>query len=270
MMPDGIKFGEQYFPIIAGPCVIESEEHTLMMAHKLAEIGESMGLDLIFKASFDKANRSSLDAYRGVSIDEAVSIFRRVKEDTGLTVLTDIHTPDQPEALQEVVDVFQIPAFLCRQTDLLVAAALTKKAVVVKKGQFLSPWEVTNILAKLAGSGCKNMAIIERGASYGYNNLVSDMRAIPIMKELGASVIFDATHSAQLPGGGGDYTDGMRDYIPTVARAAVAAGCDGLFIEVHNKPEEALSDKMTQWPLDKFVPLMNQLLAFRKTYMELA
>ncbi len=269
MMPDGINFGEQFFPIIAGPCVIESEEHTLMMAHKLAEIGESMGLDLIFKTSFDKANRSSLDAYRGVSIEEGVKILRRVKEETGLAVLTDVHTADQPEVLQDAVDIIQIPAFLCRQTDLLVAAAKTKKAVVVKKGQFLSPEEVTNILAKLAGAGCKNMAIIERGVSFGYNNLVSDMRAIAIMKKLGASVIFDATHSAQLPGGGGDHAGGMRDHIPAVARAAVAAGCDGLFLEIHDNPDEALSDKTTQWPLDKFVPLMSQLLAFRKTYMEL-
>lgn len=261
-------FSADTFPVIAGPCVIESERQVLKMAHLLAEVRDRLGLQLVFKTSFDKANRTSSRSYRGISLEAALPIFRWIREEFGLPLLTDVHTPDQPDQLKDVVDVIQIPAFLSRQTDMLAAAAETGLTVNVKKGQFLSPWEVANIVKKLQEAGCESFALTERGASFGYNNLVSDMRAIPIMQELGAPVIFDATHSAQLPGGQGDRTGGLRQYIPTVARAAVAAGCDGLFLEVHNQPDKALSDSGTQWPFDQFEGLVTQLLAFRRTYVE--
>ena len=261
-------FSGKAFPVIAGPCVIESERHVLKMARLLAEARDRLGLQLIFKTSFDKANRSSPRSYRGVSLDDARPIFRRIREEFGLPVLTDVHTPDQPARLQGEVDVLQVPAFLSRQTDLLTAAAQTGLTVNVKKGQFLSPWEAANIVAKLREAGCESFAITERGASFGYNNLVCDLRAIPIMQELGAPVIFDATHSAQLPGGHGDRTGGLRRYIPALARAAVAAGCDGLFLEVHDQPDKALSDPDTQWPFERFESLMTEVSAIRKTYLE--
>ncbi len=261
-------FSADAFPIVAGPCVIESERHVLKIARLLAEARDRLGLQLIFKTSFDKANRTSSRSYRGISLDEALPIFRRIREEVGLPVLTDVHTPDQPARLQEVVDVIQVPAFLSRQTDMLTAAAETGLTVNVKKGQFLSPWETANVVDKLKEAGCESFALTERGTSFGYNNLVADMRAIPIMQELGAPVIFDATHSAQLPGGQGDRTGGLRQYVPAVARAAVAAGCDGLFLEVHDQPDQALSDYATQWPFEHFENLMAELLAFRKTYLE--
>jgi 2-dehydro-3-deoxyphosphooctonate aldolase (KDO 8-P synthase) len=268
-----VKFGpyhftDESFPIVAGPCVIESEQHVLDMARLLAEVRDRLGLQLIFKTSFDKANRTSSQSYRGVTLDAARPIFQRVREEFNLPILTDVHTPDQPEQLQDIVDVLQIPAFLSRQTDMLAAAARTGRAVNVKKGQFLSPDEVGRIAGKLKEEGCEEFAITERGASFGYNNLVADMRAIPIIQELDIPVIFDATHSAQLPGGLGSQTGGQRQYIPAVARAAVAAGCDGLFMEVHDQPEKALSDTATQWPFDKFETLILDLLAIRKTYLE--
>lgn len=262
-----LEFGRDHFPVIAGPCVIESEEHVLFMASRLAELKEALGLELIFKTSFDKANRTSVTSYRGIGLDEAIRLFERIRAETGLALITDVHHPDQPDRLKDHVDVLQIPAFLCRQTDLLAAAAETGLPVNVKKGQFLSPWEVGGILGKLKAAGGTRYAITERGASFGYNNLVSDMRAIPIMQEAGAPVIFDATHSAQLPGAEGTGTGGLRETIPAVARAAVAAGCDGLFIEVHDNPEAALSDAATQWPLDKFKALLETLLDFRQTYL---
>jgi len=261
-------FSADAFPVVAGPCVIESERHALKIARLLAEARDRLGLQLIFKTSFDKANRTSSRSYRGISLDEALPIFRRIREEVGLPVLTDVHTPDQPARLQEVVDVIQVPAFLSRQSDMLTAAAETGLTVNVKKGQFLSPWEASNIVDKLKEAGCESFALTERGTSFGYNNLVADMRAIPIMQELGAPVIFDATHSAQLPGGQGDRTGGLRQYVPAVARAAVAAGCDGLFLEVHDQPDQALSDSATQWPFEHFENLMAELLAFRKTYLE--
>ena len=254
------------FPIIAGPCVIESSDHVTHMARLLAGVRDRLGLNLIFKASFDKANRSSSSSYRGVNLEEALPIFKQIKDEFSLPVLTDVHTPDQPARLAATVDVLQIPAFLCRQTDLLTAAAATGLSVNVKKGQFLSPWDVANVVEKLRAAGCRNYVITERGASFGYGNLVSDMRSIPIMQELGVRVIFDATHSAQLPGSLGGQTGGQRQYIPTVARAAVAAGCDGIFMEVHDQPERALSDAATQWPFDRFEELVGELLAFRETY----
>ena len=261
-------FSNNEFPVIAGPCVIESEQHTLKMVRLLAEVRDRLGLQLIFKTSFDKANRTSSRSYRGISLENALPIFRRIREEVGLPVLTDVHTPDQPARLQDAVDVIQIPAFLSRQTDMLTAAAETGLTVNVKKGQFLSPWEAANIVDRLKGAGCESFALTERGTSFGYNNLVADMRAIPIMQELGVPVIFDATHSAQLPGGQGNRTGGEREYVPAMARAAVAAGCDGLFLEVHDQPDKALSDSATQWPFEQFEGLMTQLLAFRRTYVE--
>ena len=261
-------FGGDRFPIIAGPCVIESEEHVVFMAERLAELGNNLGIELIFKSSFDKANRTSGESYRGIGLEAALPIFSGIRAQTGLPVLTDVHHPEQPAQLQGAVDVLQIPAFLCRQTDLLGAAAATGLAVNVKKGQFLSPWEVGAIIAKLQNAGSSSFAITERGTSFGYNNLVSDMRAIPIMQEQGAFVIFDASHSAQLPGAHGNATGGLRKYIPALARAAVAAGCDGLFIEVHDRPEQALSDAATQWPLDRLEPLLRELLDLRRVYLE--
>ncbi len=258
------------FPVVAGPCVIESREHVLQMASALAQARDRLGLEMIFKTSFDKANRSSAESYRGIALEEALPIFRRIRADFNLPVVTDFHTADQARQLREAVDALQVPAFLCRQTDILQAAARTGLPVLVKKGQFLSPWEVGNIAAKLRAAGGTDFAIVERGTSFGYNNLVSDMRAIAIIKEQGIPVIFDATHSAQLPGERGQETGGLRKYIPTVARAAVAAGCDGIFIEVHDRPEQARSDAATQWPLDRFEELMVSLLAFRKTYLETA
>ena len=261
-------FSGDAFPVVAGPCVIESERHVLKMARLMAEARDRLGLQLIFKTSFDKANRTSFRSYRGISLEAALPIFRRIRQEFGLPVLTDVHTPAQPDQLKDVLDVIQIPAFLSRQTDMLAAAAETGLTVNVKKGQFLSPWEVANIVKKLQEAGCGSFALTERGASFGYNNLVADMRAIPIMQELGAPVIFDATHSAQLPGGQGDRSGGLRQYIPAVARAAVAAGCDGLFLEVHDQPDKALSDSGTQWPFDQFEGLVAQLLAFRRIYVE--
>ncbi len=258
------------FPVVAGPCVIESPEHVLQMAAALAQVRDRLGLALIFKTSFDKANRSSAESYRGIALEDALPIFRRIRADFDLPVVTDFHTAGQARQLQEAVDALQVPAFLCRQTDMLQAAARTGLPVLVKKGQFLSPWEVGNIAAKLRAAGSTDFAIVERGTSFGYNNLVSDMRAIAIIKEQGIPVIFDATHSAQLPGERGQETGGQREYIPTVARAAVAAGCDGIFIEVHDRPGQARSDAATQWPLDRFDELMGSLLAFRKTYLETA
>ncbi len=261
------EFGDDSFPIIAGPCVIESEEHVLGMARMLAESRERLGLQLIFKTSFDKANRTSAQSFRGPGLEEALPIFQRIREETGLPILTDAHTPDQPERLKEVVDVIQIPAFLSRQTDLLMAAAKTGLSVNVKKGQFLSPWEVIHVVEKLKAGGCESFAVTERGASFGYNNLVADMRTIPILQTAGVPVIFDATHSAQLPGGPNGQTGGQREFIPAVGRAAVAAGCDGLFMEVHDDPARARSDAATQWPYERFESLVSDLLAFRQTYL---
>lgn len=260
--------GEGTFPIIAGPCVMESEEHVLHMAQLLAEVRDRLGLALIFKTSFDKANRTSGESYRGLGLDQALPIFRRIRDETGLPLLTDVHAVDQPERLIGSVDVIQIPAFLSRQTDMLLAAARTGLTVNVKKGQFLSPWEIEHVVAKLKAGGCESFAVTERGASFGYQNLVADMRAIPIMQSAGVPVIFDATHSAQLPGALNGQTGGLREFIPTVARAAVAAGCDGIFMEVHDDPDHARSDAATQWPFDRFESLVTDLLAFRNTYLE--
>ncbi len=253
-----VTFGEDGLGLIAGPCVIESREHSLKIANAIQEITEKVGIPFIFKNSFDKANRSTFSSYRGLGIDEGLSILSDVKNQTGLPVLTDIHEASQANIVADVADVLQIPAFLCRQTDLLVAAAKTGKPVNVKKGQFLSPWDMKNVVEKLEISGCESILLTDRGTQFGYNNLVADMRAIPIMQKLAHPVIFDATHSAQLPGGG-TTTGGMREMIPTLAKSAVAAGCDGIFMEVHDNVIKAKSDASTQWPLDKFESLLLEL-----------
>ena len=254
-----VIFGKDNLGIIAGPCVIENRDHSLEMSYAIKEVSEDVGIPIIFKSSFDKANRTSIKSFRGPGIEKGMRILSDVKTETGLKVLTDIHSPDQASLVSDVVDIIQIPAFLSRQTDLLIAAAKTGKPINIKKGQFLAPWDVEHIVKKIEESGSQNILLTDRGAQFGYNNLVSDMRAIPLMKQFGYPVIFDATHSAQLPGGSGGHSSGMRDMIPTLARAAVAAGCNGVFIEVHNNVDEAKSDAATQWPLDKLATLLIEL-----------
>ena len=254
-----VIFGKDNLGIIAGPCVIENRDHSLEMAYAIKEVSDDVGIPIIFKSSFDKANRTSIKSFRGPGIEEGMRILSDVKTETGLKVLTDIHSPDQADLVSDVVDIIQIPAFLSRQTDLLIAAAKTGKPINIKKGQFLAPWDVEHIVKKVEESGSQNILLTDRGTQFGYNNLVADMRAIPLMKQFGYPVIFDATHSAQLPGGGGGHSSGMRDMIPTLARAAVAAGCNGVFMEVHNNVDKAKSDAATQWPLDKLAPLLIEL-----------
>ena len=254
-----VIFGKDNLGIIAGPCVIENRDHSLEMSYAIKEVSEDVGIPIIFKSSFDKANRTSIKSFRGPGIQEGMRILSDVKTETGLKVLTDIHSPDQAGLVSDVVDIIQIPAFLSRQTDLLIAAAKTGKPINIKKGQFLAPWDVEHIVKKVEESGSQNILLTDRGTQFGYNNLVADMRAIPLMKQFGYPVIFDATHSAQLPGGGGGHSSGMRDMIPTLARAAVAAGCNGVFMEVHNNVDKAKSDAATQWPLDKLATLLIEL-----------
>ena len=254
-----VIFGKDNLGIIAGPCVIENRDHSLEMSYAIKEISEDIGIPIIFKSSFDKANRTSIKSFRGPGIEEGMKILSDVKTETGLKVLTDIHSPDQAGLVSDVVDIIQIPAFLSRQTDLLIAAAKTGKPINIKKGQFLAPWDVEHIVKKMEESGSQNILLTDRGTQFGYNNLVADMRAIPLMKQFGYPVIFDATHSAQLPGGSGGHSSGMRDMIPTLARAAVAAGCNGVFMEVHNNVDKAKSDAATQWPLDNLATLLIEL-----------
>ena len=254
-----VIFGKDNLGIIAGPCVIENRDHSLEMSYAIKEVSEDVGIPIIFKSSFDKANRTSIKSFRGPGIQEGMRILSDVKTETGLKVLTDIHSPDQAGLVSDVVDIIQIPAFLSRQTDLLIAAAKTGKPINIKKGQFLAPWDVEHIVKKVEESGSQNILLTDRGTQFGYNNLVADMRAIPLMKQFGYPVIFDATHSAQLPGGSGGHSSGMRDMIPTLARAAVGAGCNGVFMEVHNNVDQAKSDAATQWPLDKLATLLIEL-----------
>jgi 2-dehydro-3-deoxyphosphooctonate aldolase (KDO 8-P synthase) len=246
--------------LIAGPCVIESEDHALMMARELSRITSRLDVPYIFKASYDKANRSSARSFRGLGMDEGLRILQRVKNEFDLPVITDIHESHQVAAAAEVADVLQIPAFLCRQTDLLQAAAASGRVVNVKKGQFLSPWEVGNIIAKIEGAGGRGIMITERGTSFGYNNLVVDMRSFPVMRRFGHPVVFDVTHSLQQPGALGDATGGQAEYIEYMARAGVACGIDGLFMEVHDNPAKALSDATTQFALAKLEGLLETLL----------
>jgi len=251
--------------VIAGPCVIEDEALTLSIAGRLKQIAAELAVPLVFKASFDKANRTSMDSFRGPGLQRGLEILRRVKEATGLPITTDIHQPPQAAPAAQVCDLLQIPAFLARQTDLLKAAAETGRAVHVKKGQFLSPWDMQHVIGKLAAAGCRHIIACERGTFFGYGRLVNDMRAIPQMQALGTPVIFDATHSVQEPGGLGAATGGDRAMVEPLARAAVAVGADGLFFETHPNPDAALSDGPNMVPLDQFAGLLRRLLAIRHT-----
>ena len=259
-----VRFGNHLpLALIAGPCAMESRAHALETASALKEIAGRLGLGLVYKSSFDKANRTSAASARGIGLDKALAVFAEVKESLGLPVLTDVHEAEQCAAAGEVVDILQIPAFLCRQTDLLVAAAKTGRVVNVKKGQFLAPWDMANVASKVTGAGNPNVMVTERGASFGYNTLVSDMRALPIMAETtGAPVIFDATHSVQQPGGKGTTSGGQREFVPVLARAAVAVGVAGVFIETHQDPERAPSDGPNMVPLGDMEALLRQLMAF--------
>jgi len=245
--------------LIAGPCVIESEAHARMMAEKVAKIGNDCGVPFIFKASYDKANRSSLKAFRGPGLTEGLRILAKIKSDLHLPILTDIHESAQAKPAAEVCDILQIPAFLARQTDLLVAAAKTGRIINVKKAQFLSPWDMTNVVEKIAASGNSNIILTERGASFGYQNLVVDMRSFPILQKLGYPVVFDVTHSVQLPGGQGHASGGQPEFIEPLARAGVAAGVDGIFLETHDNPAAALSDGPNALPLAQLPGLLKHL-----------
>ena len=246
--------------LIAGPCVLESEALAREVAVALKEIAERLSISLAFKSSFDKANRTSLDSYRGPGFEDGLQILADIRQDFNLPVVSDIHETHQVAEASAVLDILQIPAFLCRQTDLLVAAARSKKAINLKKGQFLSPWDMENAVNKIKASGNKNLMLCERGFELGYNNLVVDMRSLPVMRSLGCPVIFDATHSVQLPGGAGGSSGGQREFIPPLARAAVATGLDGIFMEVHPRPEQALCDGPNSMPLDQVEDLLKTLL----------
>jgi 2-dehydro-3-deoxyphosphooctonate aldolase (KDO 8-P synthase) len=248
--------------IIAGPCQMESRQHALEMAHALKEIGERLNVGVIYKTSFDKANRTSATAARGFGLEGSLPIFAEIREVTGLPVLTDVHTEEHCRIAAEAVDVLQIPAFLSRQTDLLLAAAATGKAINIKKGQFLAPWDMKNVIAKVVGAGNPNVMACERGASFGYNTLVSDMRALPILREIGCPVVFDATHSVQQPGGQGTSSGGQREFVPVLARAAVAVGVDAVFMETHQDPDNAPSDGPNMVPLHQFEALAADLIAY--------
>jgi 2-dehydro-3-deoxyphosphooctonate aldolase (KDO 8-P synthase) len=258
------RFGNDLpLALIAGPCQLESRAHALEMATALKEIAAKVGVDLVYKTSFDKANRTSAKSARGLGLDAALPIFAEIRDSLKLPVLTDVHEAEQCARAAEAVDVLQIPAFLCRQTDLLIAAAKTGKTVNVKKGQFLAPWDMQNVVAKLTGAGNRNVLVTERGVSFGYNTLVSDMRALPILKRTtNAPVIFDATHSVQQPGGQGTSSGGEREFVPVLARAAVAVGVAGVFIETHQDPEKAPSDGPNMVPLKEMEALLRTLVAF--------
>ena len=248
--------------LIAGPCALESRAHAFEMASALKEIAARCGISLIYKTSFDKANRTSGKSARGLGLSKALTIFADLRAKLGVPVLTDVHEPDQCATAAEAVDVLQIPAFLCRQTDLLIAAAKTGRPVNVKKGQFLAPWDMKNVVEKITAAGNRNVLVTERGVSFGYNTLVSDMRALPQLAKLGAPVIFDATHSVQQPGGQGTASGGQREFIPALARAAVAVGVAGVFIETHQDPDRAPSDGPNMIPLKEIEPLLTRLIEF--------
>ena len=256
--------------LFAGPCQMESRAHALEMATALKEITGRLGIGLVYKSSFDKANRTSLTGKRGLGLAAALPVFAEIRESLGLPVVTDVHEAGQCAVLAEAVDVLQIPAFLCRQTDLLIAAAKTGRVVKIKKGQFLAPWDMKNVVAKVVASGNSNVLVTERGASFGYNTLVSDMRALPILAETGCPVIFDATHSVQQPGGQGTSSGGDRRYVPVLARAAVAVGVAGLFIETHENPDQAPSDGPNMVPLRDFERLLRELMAIDRVVKQAA
>jgi 2-dehydro-3-deoxyphosphooctonate aldolase (KDO 8-P synthase) len=251
--------GNRPLVLIAGPCVIEDEAATLRHAERLMAICNGLSIPLIFKASYDKANRTSINAYRGPGLKGGLAILRKVKEALGLPVISDIHSIEQVAPAAEVLDILQIPAFLCRQTDLLVAAAKSGRIINVKKGQFLAPWDMKNVAGKIAASGNENIILTERGASFGYNNLVVDMRSFPVMRSTGYPVVFDATHSVQLPGGQGDSSGGQREFVEYLSRAAVATGIDGIFMEVHEDPDKALCDGPNSIPLNELPGLLKTL-----------
>ncbi|MCH7921533.1 MAG: 3-deoxy-8-phosphooctulonate synthase [Nitrospinae bacterium] len=253
--------GDEPLALIAGPCVIESAELAIEVALRLKAMGESLGVGVIYKSSYDKANRTSIESFRGPGLAEGLEVLRRVKEETGLPVLSDVHSLEEVEPAAQVLDCIQIPAFLCRQTDLLMAAAATGKPVNVKKGQFLAPWDVEHVVEKIRSQGNEDILLTERGTAFGYANLVVDMRGLAIMRSFGYPVVFDATHAVQLPGAQGGSSGGERRFIPHLARAAAAAGCDALFLEVHPNPEKALCDGPNQWPLEELPALLEPVLA---------
>jgi 2-dehydro-3-deoxyphosphooctonate aldolase (KDO 8-P synthase) len=254
-----VTFGDGRLTFILGPCVVESAQHALFMAQEIHDICKHVSVDVIYKSSFDKANRSSIESFRGGGLQFGLEVLAQVKAEIGIPVITDVHETWQVEKVMEVADIIQIPAFLCRQTDLLVESARTGKAVNVKKGQFLAPWDAKNIVEKLQNAGCEKILLTERGASFGYNNLVVDLRSFPIMRSFGVPVVFDVTHSLQLPGGLGKATGGQAEYIENFARAGVACGVDAVFMEVHDDPKNAPSDGPNQLPLAKLEKLLYKL-----------
>ena len=252
------------FTLIAGPCQLENEEHALKISSELKKITSDLGVNLIYKTSFDKANRTSLKGKRGMGLEKSLPIFDKIRKEVGLPVLTDVHSAEQCSLVAKHVDVLQIPAFLCRQTDLLIAAAKTGKIINVKKGQFLAPWDMANVIKKIEESGNKNILITERGASFGYNTLVSDMRALPIMSRFGFPIVFDATHSVQQPGGMGEKSGGQREFVPHLARAAIAVGVGAIFMETHEDPDNAPSDGPNMVPLNEIKALLKKLTEIDK------
>jgi len=263
---DGLVLGQEHpLFVIAGPCVIENETLCLQVAERLQIITSALGIPFIFKSSYDKANRTSGASFRGLGLDEGLRILRKVNEEIGVPVLSDVHSIEEVQPAAEVLDVLQIPAFLCRQTDLVLAAMRTGKVVNIKKGQFLAPWDMKQVVDKATSTGSHRILLTERGSCFGYNNLVSDFRSLPIMRQWGYPVVFDATHSVQLPGGAGNASSGQREFVAPLARAAVAVGCDGLFMEVHPDPDRAPSDGPNMVPLDQVEDLLRQLVRIRET-----
>tara|TARA_B100000963_G_C22490092_1_gene608859 strand:- start:137 stop:961 length:825 start_codon:yes stop_codon:yes gene_type:complete len=255
---------DKQFTLIAGPCQLESEQHAIKISSELKDMTSELGINFIYKTSFDKANRTSLKGKRGLGLDKSLPIFDKIKEKVQVPVLTDVHTAEQCSIISKHVDVLQIPAFLCRQTDLLIAAAKTGKIINVKKGQFLAPWDMANVIKKIEDSGNKNILITERGASFGYNTLVSDMRSLPIMSKFGFPIVFDATHSVQQPGGMGEKSGGQREFVPHLARAAIAVGIGAVFIETHEDPDNAPSDGPNMVPLSELKDLLKKLIQIDK------
>lgn len=265
---ENVTFGDKSLAFILGPCVVESAQHALFMAQEINDICKNVGVEFVYKSSFDKANRSSIESFRGQGMEFGLEILAQVKDEIGVPVITDVHETWQVEKVAEVADMIQIPAFLCRQTDLLVECAKSGKAVNVKKGQFLSPWDAKNIVDKMRGAGCEKLLLTERGASFGYNNLMVDLRSFPVMRSFGVPVVFDVTHSLQLPGGLGKATGGQAEYIESFARAGVACGVDAVFMEVHDNPKNAPSDGLNQLPLSKLEKLLIKLKAIHELINE--
>ncbi|MCA1624284.1 MAG: 3-deoxy-8-phosphooctulonate synthase [Acidobacteria bacterium] len=261
---ENVTFGDGHLTFILGPCVVENQQHAVFMAQEINDICKTVGVDFVYKSSFDKANRSSIESFRGGGMEKGLEVLAQVKSEIKVAVITDVHETWQVERVAEVADIIQIPAFLCRQTDLLVEAARSGKAVNVKKGQFLAPWDAKNIVEKLQNVGCERILLTERGASFGYNNLIVDLRSFPIMRSFGVPVVFDVTHSLQLPGGLGKATGGQAEYIEAFARAGVACGIDAVFMEVHDNPQNAPSDGPNQLPLAKLEKLLFKLKAIHE------